>query len=361
MKCAIVTFFDSYPPKTGSGRVCFDFFLSWPIKRKKLFQFSQRKTVNKNIKSIIIKKNKPIFKILKIFNMILSVKKYFQNEKKKILILEGPSWVFYSFIMIIFFQLFEKDIFIIYRSHSIEYEIRKTNSNKLISYVTKIFENYVINNSNISTSVSTKEQYKFKKLYSKRTYLFPNSLNIKNLQSLKEIKIIRKLPNKFVMFSGSYDYKPNRIAIDFIIKNLIPELTKKKISLVLTGNHKINFYDKNIINLKFISTAELKYLHRKSICLLVPIFEGYGTRIKILEALIWNNRIISTQKGIEGINYRKNENIIIANNKKNILKAINIFQFKKNNYKTFKQRLENISMEENCRKLYNFVSEKFIF
>ena len=55
--------------------------------------------------------------------------------------------------------------------------------------------------------------------------------------------------------------------------------------------------------------------NRKSICLLVPIFEGYGTRIKILEALIWNNRIISTEKGIEGINYEKNRGIIIANNK----------------------------------------------
>ena len=42
MKCAIVTFFDSYPPKTGSGRVCSDFFLSWPIKEKKLFCYSYK-------------------------------------------------------------------------------------------------------------------------------------------------------------------------------------------------------------------------------------------------------------------------------------------------------------------------------
>ena len=94
---------------------------------------------------------------------------------------------------------------------------------------------------------------------------------------------------------------------------------------------------------------------------MVPIFEGYGTRIKILEALIWNNRIISTQKGIEGINYQKNENVIISNNKKNILKAINVLQNKKNYYKTFDQKLENISMEENCKKFYNFVIERIKF
>ena len=43
MKCAIVTFFDSYPPKTGSGRVCSDFFLSWPIKEKKTFSTFRKK------------------------------------------------------------------------------------------------------------------------------------------------------------------------------------------------------------------------------------------------------------------------------------------------------------------------------
>ncbi len=358
MKCAIVTFFDSYPPKTGSGRVCSDFFLSWPIKEKKLFQLSEKKLNSKSIKTITIKKNRPIFKIFKILNLILAIKQYFQNEKKKILILEGPSWIFYSFVTILFFKYFQKNIFIIYRSHSIEYEIRKANSNLLICYLTNIFENFVINYSNISTSVSNKEKMGFKRLYNKNTYLFPNSLNIKKLKNFKEKKTKRKLPKKFILFSGSYDYRPNKVAIDYIIKYLIPELIKKKIFLVITGNHKIKFYSKNVINLNFVSTSELKYLHRKSICLLVPIFEGYGTRIKILEALIWNNRIISTEKGIEGINYEKNRDIIIANNKIKFLKAINLFQAKKKNYKISKQKIKSISMEENCRKLYNFVIKK---
>ena len=126
----------------------------------------------------------------------------------------------------------------------------------------------------------------------------------------------------------------------------------------MTGNHKINFSNKNVINLNFVSSNELKYLHKNSICLIVPIFEGYGTRIKILEALIWNNKIISTKKGIEGIKFKKNKNIIISNNKKKILKAIDYFMAKKNNYQNFEQNLESISMEENCKKLFNFVIKK---
>ena len=41
MKTAIITFFDTYPAKTGSGTVCTDFFNSWPLPNKKLFQFSK--------------------------------------------------------------------------------------------------------------------------------------------------------------------------------------------------------------------------------------------------------------------------------------------------------------------------------
>ena len=47
MKSVILTFFDSYPPKTGSGVVCVDFFNLWPSKSKKLFQFSLAKKILK--------------------------------------------------------------------------------------------------------------------------------------------------------------------------------------------------------------------------------------------------------------------------------------------------------------------------
>ena len=47
MKTAVITFFDSYPPKTGSGNVCIDFFNNWESSNKKLFQFSEYKNKKK--------------------------------------------------------------------------------------------------------------------------------------------------------------------------------------------------------------------------------------------------------------------------------------------------------------------------
>jgi hypothetical protein len=354
MKSVILTFFDSYPPKTGSGVVCVDFFNLWPSKSKKLFQFSLAKKKEKNIETINIFRNKPFFKLIGLPIMILRIIKYFKDEKKKMIIIEGPSWIFYSFVVIFFFRIYYKNVSIIYRSHSVEYEIRKKNSSKIIQYLTKIMENYVINKSTIATSVSKKEKNIFKKYYKKKTYLFPNSIDLEKLKFLKPIKK-KNIPEKFILFCGSYDYKPNKEAIDFIRKEILTELIKKNIYLVLTGNHKINFEDTRIYNLGFISMGELKYLHNKSICLFTPIKEGYGTRIKILEALAYNNRIISTIKGIEGIEFQSNKNIKIVKHKKEMINQIIEFS-KVKKKKTFNKFMNNYSMRINSKKLFNSLS-----
>ncbi len=353
MKTAVITFFDSYPPKTGSGIVCTDFFKSWPVLKKKLFQFSSKKKNSHLIETILIFKNRAIYKLINLPILVIKIIKYFQGEKKKILILEGPSWIFYSFFVIFIFKALYRDIFIIYRSHSIEYEIRKNNSNFFITILTKYFENYVVNNCNISTSVSKIEKKKFKKYYNCETYLFPNSLDIERLKKIKVNKL-NNIPDKFIIFSGSYDYKPNKIAINFIIDKILPNLRKQNIKLVLTGNHNKKFDNKNVYNLGFISINKLKYLQQKSICLIVPIFEGYGTRIKILESLIWGNRIISTKKGIEGINYENNKNIFICNESKKMINEIIKFSKLKKNIKYNSKIITNFSMLENSKKLFKY-------
>ena len=358
MKTSIVTFFDSYPPRSGSGVVCSDFFNSWPHPKKKLFQLSIKKNKIKNINTIKIYKNMAIFKIMCLPILAFQIMKYFKSSKKKILIIEGPSWIFYSFFLIILFKSVYKNIFIVYRSHSIEFEIRKRNSFFFIKILTKFFENYVIKKSNISTSVSKLEKKLFYRYYNKETYLFPNSINLKNLRSIK-IKKINNIPKKFILFCGSYDYKPNKLAIDFIIKDILPSLENEQIYLVLTGNHKKSFNNKFILNLGFVKKTELKYLHKKSICLFTPITEGYGTRIKILEAIAWNNRVISTTKGIEGIEYTNQKNIIVTNNKKKMIKSI-IKLVKKQKTKYLDPKLNIVSMKHNALTLFKVIQKKYV-
>jgi hypothetical protein len=356
MKTAIVSFFDTYPPKSGSGVVCYDFYKSWPSTDKKLFQMSDRYISVKNIVNIKLFKNKPVFKILSLPILLLNLIKYFKFSSQNILIIEGPSWIVYSFIIIIFFKIFYQKTKIIYRSHSIEYEIRKNNSNLLITFISKFCENKVFAYSHIATAVSNLEKSKIYKYYKVKTILFPNSIRVIDLKKIKEKKILS--PKKFILFCGSYNYKPNKFAIDYIIKKILPTISVKGIKLVLTGGCDNNFYNNDIYNLNYVSRSQLKFLYKKSICLIAPLFEGYGTRIKILEALVLGCNILTTKLGIEGIKYIKNDSSIkITNKPAQMIK--DIFSFSKLVKRKNKQKkiIDNYSMEKNVYFLFKKVKK----
>jgi len=356
MKTAIISFFDIYPVKSGSGVVCYDFYKSWPCKNKKLFQMSNRDVNIKSIENIKLFKNKPIFKILSLPILLLNLIKYFNFSKKTILIVEGPSWIFYSFFVIIFFKIFYKNTIIVYRSHSIEYEIRKNNSNFFIAMISKMFENIVYKYSHISTNVSDLEKNKIYKYYKIKTTLFPNSIRVKNLTKIKEKKLI--LPKKFIMFCGSYDYKPNKFAINYIVEKILPKVSSQGIKLVLTGGCDTDFNNQNIYNLNYVTRSQLKFIYKKCICLFAPLFEGYGTRIKILEALVLGCNVLTTKLGIQGIKYSKSDiSIKITNKPCQMLNNIYLFSKLKKRKNDRKKIIKNYSMEKNAYLLFQNVNK----
>ena len=118
----------------GSSAVVNSRFKCWP-NRKKIFQISHLKNINnKHIKTIFINKEKPINKIIKLPKLIFEIHIYIKNSKNKLVVIEGASWIFYSFITIFFLKLSLNNCKIIYISHSIESEIRNKFSNIAIFF-----------------------------------------------------------------------------------------------------------------------------------------------------------------------------------------------------------------------------------
>ena len=230
-KTAFVSFFPIIPNNMGSSTVVNSRFKSWPDE-KRIFQISHIKKINnKNTETIFIKKETPIYKILKLPELITKIYKYLRNSKNKFVIIEGASWIFYSFTTIFFLKLIIPDCKIIYISHSVESDIRKKYSNQFIYFLTKFLENLVFKFSNYSTTVSIREKNRISKLYKKKTEIYPNAINI-------EEKNIKKEKSKlYIMYCGSYFYKPNKDAIDFLNHHIMPNIVKKfpKIKLILTG------------------------------------------------------------------------------------------------------------------------------
>ena len=173
-KFAFVSFFEVFPVNFGSSVVCSSLYKYWPYK-KKYFQLSNGKKFFFNVVNISYLPSN-FGKLLAIYKFFFSIKKYL-NVKKSYLIIEGASWVGYSFFLICLVRFFLRKIKIIYKSHSVEYEIRKKNSNFFISLLTKFFENKVLQFSHLSTAVSNLEKRKFVKYYDKKTFLFYNTID----------------------------------------------------------------------------------------------------------------------------------------------------------------------------------------
>ena len=97
-RTAFVAFYPVYPSNMGSSEVSSSFFESW-IVVKKLFQISHlNKIDNKKIYTQFISKEKPINKILNIVHLVRKVKQFLKGSYKPNIIIEGPSWIGYSFI-----------------------------------------------------------------------------------------------------------------------------------------------------------------------------------------------------------------------------------------------------------------------
>ncbi len=316
-KTAFVSFFSIIPNTSGATSMTNNRFRHWPFK-KKLFQLSQIKRKNtKKICSIFLRKETPLNKIIKLPEIIFKIYSYLKNSKNRIIIIEGSSWIFYTFVVMFAFKILLPKTKIIYISHNVESEIRKEFSNKLIYLLTRVLEKIVFNYSNLSTVVSKQDKNKIKKFYNFNPIIFPNAISI----NFKPIK--NKIKYDYIIYCGSYLYKPNKDAIDYLNENIMPKLLKENpdIKLLLTGGGLTKDYPW-IINKGIVSKNYLYNLiyHSKLMC--VPLNFGSGTRIKIIESLSIGTVVLSTKKGIEGIMLKNTKPPFVEKNRKNFPKVI---------------------------------------
>lgn len=291
----VVCFYFASKGGNGAAEVTLGLFNSIND-NKKLFEINDTK-----IKNIFLNF---IFKIKNIFAFIFKIKKIIRNYNKNVIIIEGASWIGYSFIFFLLGKFFFKKSIFIYHSHNIEYDIRiKNKSNKFIIFLSKYFEKFLFRYCNYSTVVSLNDKKRIKKLYKENPYVLENGVDIKRLKIQKPIF---KVPKKYFMFIGSYWFNPNKEAIDEILDKLYPIIIKiyPNINFIITGSgfplEKLK--NKNIKYFKNIKKNNLNFLIKNAEFLLFPMKKATGTKIKIIESLILGGKIITTIHGVKGIN-----------------------------------------------------------
>lgn len=118
-------------------------------------------------------------------------------------------------------------------------------------------------------------------------------------------RLEKLLTGKTVLFfMGKLDYEPNKEALHFMSRVLMPTLEERfpgRFALLICGSPKPKKGSMHASMVFAGNVPELApYIHRADICL-APLFKGSGTRLKILEYLGAGKPIVATPRAVEGL------------------------------------------------------------
>ena len=126
------------------------------------------------------------------------------------------------------------------------------------------------------------------------------------------------------LFVGSALHPPNKYAIELLASTIIPRVLKsrKDAQFAFIGKHAKPPYPwwmstpppklagrRGVLDLAEVSAVE-PYMAGADVCV-APIYQGSGTRTKILEYLACGKAVVTTGKGIEGIEVMDGRELLI--------------------------------------------------
>lgn len=282
----------------------------------KEYYFKQYSIKNKNLT------------LLTDFNLdfVLKLLKILRTEKIDIIQVYSFRGILLSKILT---KIRSKNCFIVYDAHNVYADSEKYASNNpeisrlerfFVITLTTILEKIAVKIADYIIPVSHEDKNRFCEKYrvtAKKMTVIPSGVNVSGLTILKDKNKIKKefnidLNKIIIIFHGAYFYFPNKEAIDLIIYHIASKIRKNNpnVVFVIAGLDVPLFEKDNIESIGFVEDI-YSLLHTADIAI-VPILGGGGTRLKILDYLGVGLPIITTKKGIEGINAKNGKHAIIV-------------------------------------------------
>lgn len=306
------------------------------------------------------------------FNFIFKMRNLLKTEDIDLVQIEYPWGVIAAKILK---KLLNRSFVVVFDSHDVEYRLIKQFINNVISKRSKLLRYlmfpglmYIYLQERIASkcadhilTVSEDDKKCFAKMYNinvEKLTVIPSGINLKNLKSIKPKELVKKqfkIPEEkvLIIFHGAYSHFPNREAIEKIEDYLAPNL--KELIFLIAGTGVPEYIKNNIYSVGFVKDLE-SFLHIADIAI-VPLTSGGGTKIKILDYLNIGLPIVSTKKGMEGIEVKNKEHAIVVNNiDENFISAIKCLAKNKDKreeigYNSFKLAKELYDWEKIGRKL----------
>lgn len=141
-----------------------------------------------------------------------------------------------------------------------------------------------------------------------------------------------------IIFSGNMSYAPNVLAAKFLIKEVMPIVWKKNpmAKIVIAGSSPkkeiISMQSENVIVTGWVK--DMKEYYSKSKIFIAPMQIGTGLQNKLLEAMAMGLPCITTSLANKALMAQKDQDILIANTKQEMVESIFFLLENKNIYST---------------------------
>lgn len=196
---------------------------------------------------------------------------------------------------------------LILRAHNVEKDLWKRSFSQTKNPLKKIFFAYqaklvkdlelkVISRAVKTFAISHEDQQTFSQLTGKKINHLPVG------QNFKEALLPMTSTRIQLLFLGKLDWAPNQDGLKWFLDEVWPKLSPDRFHLTIAGSGKADWlkhYHSDSIT--FLGRVpDVKTIYEKNHLVIIPIFYGSGTRIKVLEASRFQRACIGTISGMTG-------------------------------------------------------------
>ncbi len=256
---------------------------------------------------------------------------------------------------------------LVYRAHNVEYDYvkfymknRRSLRSRLFTYYVFLYEMLVCKLVDHVVCISRNDLMHICKLYGirrEKVHYIPAGKNLEN----KTYR--RKRTNKFnVVFHGFHLNPANAEAIKIIVSRIAPRVyaKNKKIKFIIAGKGVPCFKYGNVESIGFVENLE-EFLSNADLAI-VPILNGSGMKIKMLDYTSLKIPLVTTKMGVGDISFVDGKHALIFDKVDDdfIEGIIRLSKDKalasklaNNAYKLFRKEYEISKISEKTNKLYN--------
>lgn len=139
--------------------------------------------------------------------------------------------------------------------------------------------------------------------------LAPNVVDVSAITPVSELALERR-----AIFVANFAYEPNRNGLRFLLEEVLPrvweQLPDARLALAGAGLERPASDDPRVETLGFVDDLADAYAHAR--CAVVPLLQGGGSPLKLIEALAYGLPTIATPRAVAGLNVHDGEDCLVA-------------------------------------------------